>query len=200
MGWDNNVIIFQLCARVPWPTSCAVSFYSWPWTTQGLGYPPSLNLKTQVYFIVGHHTHSSSGSTSLDSTNEGSCSTVVFTVEKNLRITGPLQFKPILLKSQLVYHGERKHCSSKRLKPWNVLAIELLLFFRASDFQFKVLSVWSHQVYWLIRDSCSKNYFFNSGGLRIKGHSCPLQEWAWSGFWCQCLSLTLNQKLFTRLS
>ena len=36
----------------------------------------------------------------MDSTNRGSCSTVVFTNEKYPRISGPTQFKPELFKGQ----------------------------------------------------------------------------------------------------
>ena len=40
------------------------------------------------------------GSTSTDSTNSGSCSTVVFTMDK-LWVSGPAQFKPVFFKGQL---------------------------------------------------------------------------------------------------
>ena len=40
-------------------------------------------------------------SASADSTNCGSCRTVVFAIEKNLHISGPTQFKPVLFKGQL---------------------------------------------------------------------------------------------------
>ena len=43
--------------------------------------------------------HSSSAST--DSANHGSRSTVVFTIEKNPHISGPVQSKPVLFKGQL---------------------------------------------------------------------------------------------------
>ena len=40
-------------------------------------------------------------SASVDSTNFGSCSTIVFTTEKYLHISGPKPFKPTLFKGQL---------------------------------------------------------------------------------------------------
>lgn len=57
-------------------------------------------------------------SASLDSTNHGFCSTVVFTIEKNTRINGPAPLKPVLFKGQL-YTSE-----------WNLLghALNLILF------------------------------------------------------------------------
>ena len=56
-----------------------------PWTTQG----------------VNPHITYSPSSVSLDSNNHRLCSTVVFTIEKYLRISGPSQFKPTLFKGQL---------------------------------------------------------------------------------------------------
>ena len=41
------------------------------------------------------------GSASMDSTNLRSCSSVVFTTEKNPHISGPTQFKSVLVKGQL---------------------------------------------------------------------------------------------------
>ena len=48
------------------------------------------------------------GSASSDSANLGSCSTVIFTIEKNPCVSGPVQFKPVLFKGQLyflLYHS-----------------------------------------------------------------------------------------------
>ena len=41
-----------------------------------------------------------SGSTSKDSSNRGSCSTIAFTIEKNPCISEPMQFKSMLVKGQ----------------------------------------------------------------------------------------------------
>ena len=43
-------------------------------------------------------------STSMDSTNLGSCSNIVFTMEKNPCVSGPMQLIPVLFKSQLYLH------------------------------------------------------------------------------------------------
>ena len=44
------------------------------------------------------------GSASMDSTNCGPYSTVVFTIEKHLSVSGPAQFKPALFKGQMNTH------------------------------------------------------------------------------------------------
>ena len=41
-----------------------------------------------------------------DSTNCGSCSTVVFTIEKKICISGPIHFKPVLFKCQLFQYAQ----------------------------------------------------------------------------------------------
>ena len=66
-------------------------YYSWLWTTQGLIYsPPSLFLS----LIWG-------SSASSDSTNHKPCSSVVFSIQRYLSISRPIQFKPKLFKGQL---------------------------------------------------------------------------------------------------
>ena len=47
-------------------------------------------------------------SASGDSTNRSLCSTVVFTTEKNLHISRPEQFKPVLFKGQLYMSRRQK--------------------------------------------------------------------------------------------
>ena len=47
------------------------------------------------------------GSESKDSTNCRPCSTTVVLIEKNLCISGPLQFKPMLFKGQLYIFLEK---------------------------------------------------------------------------------------------
>ena len=47
-------------------------------------------------------------STSADSANPGSCSTMLFTTEKNLCMSGPAQLKPVLFKGQL-HLGNQNH-------------------------------------------------------------------------------------------
>ena len=48
---------------------------------------------------------------STDSTIRGLCSPIVFTLEKNMHINGPVQFKPVLFKDQL-YFLSRLFCPS----------------------------------------------------------------------------------------
>lgn len=79
--------------------------YSWPLNNMHVrsANPPtvknlSINLKVGPLYTRFLHIHSSS---STDSSNHGLCSTVVFTMEKILHISGPIQFKLVLLNSQL---------------------------------------------------------------------------------------------------
>ena len=73
--------------------------YSWPLNYVGFGVPIPYTVKN-LWITLQFALHIR-GSKTWDSTNFGLCNTVVFTIEKYLQISGPVQFKPVLRKRQL---------------------------------------------------------------------------------------------------
>lgn len=77
--------------------------YGWPLNNARVRAPTFLTGKFHAELIVGpricavSHIH---GSASADLTNLGSCRTVAFT----LKVSGLVQFKPVLFRGQLYYH------------------------------------------------------------------------------------------------
>lgn len=80
------------------PSACR---YSGPLSNTRVGGWPQCSVKSAYNLQWAICIHSS---TSVDSTNHGSCSSVLFPVEKYSHVSGPTQFKPMLFKGQL-YSG-----------------------------------------------------------------------------------------------
>lgn len=80
---------------------CFYLYYTWPLNNvEATGAYPSPSQKSTYNFTVGP---SHQGSASTDSTNHRFYSTIVHIFEKNLYVSGPTQFKPMLFKGQFFF-------------------------------------------------------------------------------------------------